>query len=158
MRACVFSCVHKADDEQQFGDTIESEASGQVMVFWTLVSRLRGARHLFDPLNHFLICRRGNGAEGLVEVLAAHVGEWPLLPPHRGVFHHLGLRRQLVGLVKNLLQLGQRQLWEGRGKRCHTFTSSFNPDSIKWGLTCWNQLQAVEFASPHRHICLNTVL
>lgn len=107
---CVFSCVHKADDEQQFGDTIESEASGQVMVFWTLVSGLCGARHLFDPLNHFLICRRGNGAEGLIEVLAAHVGEWPLLPPHRGVFHHLSLRRQLVGLVKNLLQLGQRQL------------------------------------------------
>ncbi len=84
MSVCVVvSCVHKADDEQQFGDAVEGEASGQVMVLWTLVSGLRGACHLFDPLNHFLIRRRGNGAECLVQVLAAHVWERPLLPPHR---------------------------------------------------------------------------
>ena len=94
----VMSCVHKADDEQQFGDAVQREASGQVMVFWTLVPGLRGAGHLFDPLNHFLVRRRGDGAERLVHMLAAQVGERPLLPPHRGVLHHLGLRRQLVGL------------------------------------------------------------
>jgi len=92
------SCVHEADDEQQFGDAVESEAPWQVMVLWTLVSGLRGACHLFDPLNHFLVRRRGYRAERLVQMLAAHVGERPLLPPHRGVLHRLGLRRQLVGL------------------------------------------------------------
>lgn len=106
----VISCVHKADDEQQFGDAVQREAAGQVMVFWTLVSGLRGACHLFDPLNHFLVRRRGNRAEGFVQVLAAHVGERPLLSPHRGVLHYLGLRRQLVGLGQDLLQLGQLQL------------------------------------------------
>lgn len=89
---CVISRVHKADDEQQFGDAVERDATGQVVVFWTLVSGLCGACHLFDPLNHFLIRRCGNGAERLVQMLAAHVGEGPLLPPHRGVFHHLRLR------------------------------------------------------------------
>lgn len=106
----VISCVHKADDEQQFGHAVESEAPWQVMVFWTLVPGLRGAHHLFDSLDHFLICRRGNGAERLIQVLTAHVREGSLLPPHRGVFHHLGLRGQLVRFSQNLLQLGQRQL------------------------------------------------
>lgn len=94
----VISCVHKADDEQQFGDAVQSKTSGKVMVFWTLVSRLRGSCHMFDPLNHLLICWRGNRAEGLVQMLAAHVRERPLLPPHRGVLHHFRLRRQPVGL------------------------------------------------------------
>lgn len=102
----VISCVHKADDEQQFGDAVQSKTSGQVMVFWTLVSGLCGSSHLFDPLNDFLICWRGNGAEGLVQMLAAHVRERPLLPPHRGVLHHLRLGRQPVGLDQYLLQLG----------------------------------------------------
>lgn len=79
------------------------------MVFWTLVSGLRGAGHLFDSLNDFLICRRGNRAQGFVQMLAAHVGERPLLPPHRGVLHHLRLWGQPVGLDQYLLQLGQRQ-------------------------------------------------
>lgn len=105
VRHCVFecmclviSCVHKADDEQQFGDAVQSETSWQVMVFWTLVSGLRGSCHLFDPLNNFLICWRGNRAEGLIQMLATHVRERPLLPPHRGVLHHFCLRRQPVGL------------------------------------------------------------
>lgn len=102
--------IHKADDEQQFGDTVQSEASGQVMVLWTLVPRLCGSCHLFDPLNHFLVRRRGDRAECLVQMLAAHVGEWPLLPPHRGVLHRFGLGRQLVGLSQYFLQLGQLQL------------------------------------------------
>lgn len=102
----VISSVHKADDEQEFGDTVQSKTSGQVMVLWTLVSGLCGACHLFDPLNHFLICWRGNGAEGLVQMLAAHVRERPLLPPHHGVLHHLRLWRQPVGLDQDLLQLG----------------------------------------------------
>lgn len=106
----LMSCLHKADDEQQFGDAVQSEASGQV--FWTLVSRLRGAGHVFDPLDHFLICRRGNGAEGFIQMLAAHVGKRPLLAPHRGVLHHFCLWRQLVSLHEYLLQLGQLQLWE----------------------------------------------
>lgn len=103
-------CVHKADDEQQFGHTVQSQASWQVMVFWTLVSSLRGAHHLFDPLNHFLVCRRGNRAEGLVQMLAAYVREWPLFPPDRGVLHNLGLRRELVGLRDDLFQLRQLHL------------------------------------------------
>lgn len=92
MRA-VISYVHKADDEQQFGDTVQGEASRQVMVLWTLVSGLCGACHLFDPLNHVLICRGGNGAEGLVQMLAAHVGQRPLLSPNRRVLYYLGLWR-----------------------------------------------------------------
>lgn len=108
---CVlFSCVHKADDEQQFGDAVEGEASWQVMVLWTLVPGLRGTRHLFDPLDHLLIGRRGDGTERFIQVLAADVGEWPLLPPHGGVLHSFGLRGQLTGLAQNLLQFGQRHL------------------------------------------------
>lgn len=94
----VISCVHKADDEQQFGDAVQGKTSGQVTVFWTLVSGLCGSCHMFDPLNHFIVRRRGNRAEGLLQMLAAHVRERPLLPPHRGILHHLCLRRQPVGL------------------------------------------------------------
>lgn len=97
--------VHKADDEQQFGNAVQSQASKHVMVIWT--SRLRGARHLFDPLNHIFICRRGNRTEGFVQMLAAHVWEGPLLSPHCGVLYPLGLWRELAGLIHDLLQLGQ---------------------------------------------------
>lgn len=109
----VIRCVHKADDEQQFGDAVEREARGQVVVvvLGTQVSGLRGSGHVFDPLDHLLVRRRGDGAERLVQVLAAHVRERPLLPPHRGVLHcRLGLRGQLVGLGQDLLHLGQLQL------------------------------------------------
>lgn len=92
-RECACSCcecarvsfIHKTDDEQQLGDAGQSQASWQVVVFWTLVSGLCGAGHMFDPLDHFLICWRGNRTEGLIQMLAAHVGERPLLPPDRGV-------------------------------------------------------------------------
>lgn len=125
----LMSCLHKADDEQQFGDAVQSEASGQV--FWTLVSRLRGAGHVFDPLDHFLICRRGNGAEGLIQMLAAHVGKRPLLAPHCGVLHHFCLWRQLVGLQEYLLQFGQLQLWE-RKKRHLLHIYIYNTHALCW--------------------------
>lgn len=112
---CV-SRLHKADDEQQLGDAVEGETGRQVMVLWTLVPRLRGAGHLFDPLDDLLVSGRGHGAQRLVQVLAAHVGEGPLLPPQSGVLHPLGLRRQLVGFGQDLLQLGQRHLWGAMGE------------------------------------------
>lgn len=114
---CVCS-VHKADDEQQLGDAVEGEAGRQVVVvvLRTLVPRLRGSGHVLDPLDDLLVGGRGHRAQRLVQVLAAHVGEGPLLPPQRGVLAHLGLGRQLVGLGQQLLQLGQRPLWEEAGR------------------------------------------
>lgn len=123
-RACVCvcvlsSCVHKADDEQQFGDAVEGQASWQVMLLWALVPGLRGTRHLLDPLDHLLVRRRGNGTQRFVQVLAAQVGEGPLLPPHCGALGSFGLRGQLTGLGQNLLQFGERHLCE-RKRRSQT--------------------------------------
>lgn len=95
---CYVCCVHKADNEQQLRDAVQSQASWQMMMFWSLVSGLRGAHHLFDPLNHFLICWCSNRAESFIQMLAAHMGEWFLFPPQCGVLCHLSFWRELVSL------------------------------------------------------------
>lgn len=106
MCVCV---LHEADDEQQFGDAVQGEASGQMLMFWTLAPGLGGACHLFDPLDHLLVRGRGDGAQGLVQVLVPGVRVLPLLSSHRGVLHHFDLGGELVSL-RALLQFGQLQL------------------------------------------------